>query len=719
MLGMDEFLDYNNFYLAFKRLQTVSFDYYKELYKPDLLNYGLDLERNIKATILSIKKGTYSPSEVNKIYLPKPNRLVRPISVLDFQDLLIYQALINVIAESFYDDFKKYYNKFLFGNVYNKTNDDKKKIFFYVKWQEQWGKFLAQTKLFYKQGYIYLAEFDIASFYDTIDHKVLADFLKEKVDTRIVQFLLDLLSVWTVDPDRLNKQISHGIPQGPQASGFLSEIYLSYIDHEFINKIEKMPIKYIRYADDIRIFAKDPTVAERYLVYLDLLARDIGLIPQTGKIQTMKIKSVHELSKMADKFSQITPNYSGNYFVVNEGSKQFSRDETKGEIAKLASSYKANRGLNVNETKELLSKVFKTLDEDDKPDKTILRFALYRLGPNNQLRDKLIKYYEKLWFIFEDVCMYLSKHFVDCDKVKNWIYSLLEDKDLVYHYPIALIFKYFKEIIEFNHNLFERFYKLDKTKHWYIKYFMLDWLEIKNPNLILSLEHESENNSRIKKKLLGIKYRLTTNKEEKLNILRLMLSSENVNIALQGLYIYINETSYDSISGLFDKLILINPFIYSLISSIENEDSYIENTLLRLEGIFNKNHWTTTEYKTLAKMIVLIRSLENLDTHLWINSVDRLNFFLLAKYLYLIDGSRLASYDNKVYENILNNQVINEIFPLAVENFATIHKKKKSIESNDDKLTFYELDSFVNMEINAIREIADNSSQRIGSLFIP
>ncbi|MGQ0439051.1 hypothetical protein ACT4UT_16245 [Bacillus sp. B-TM1] len=52
MLGMKEVLNYDNFYLAFKRLQTVSFDYYKELYKSDLLNYGIDLERNIQQTYL-------------------------------------------------------------------------------------------------------------------------------------------------------------------------------------------------------------------------------------------------------------------------------------------------------------------------------------------------------------------------------------------------------------------------------------------------------------------------------------------------------------------------------------------------------------------------------------------------------------------------------------------------------------------------------------------
>lgn len=698
MLGMKEVLNYDNFYLAFKRLQTVSFDYYKELYKSDLLNYGIDLERNIQQTILSIEQEVYSPSEVSKIYLPKINKLVRPITVLSFEDLLVYQAITNIIAESFYEDFEKYYNKCLFGNVYNKTNKKKNKIYFYVKWQEQWGNFLAQTQRFYRQGYVHLSEFDMASFYDTIDHKVLGDFLRNKLDEKLVCFLLWLLSKWTVDPDRLNKEISHGIPQGPSASGFLSEIYLSYIDNEFINKVDGSKIKYIRYADDIRLFAKDHSIAKRHLVYLDLLARDIGLIPQTGKIQTKEIEDIDELSEMVDEMSQTA-----------------SQDETSGEIAELALKFKKNKKLSKDEIAGLLEKVFITLDEDEKPNKTIIRFALYRVGPNEQLKHKLIEHYEKLLFIFEDVCVYLSQHFIECNKVNEWIYSLLEDKYLVYHYPIALIFKHFKEIIVFNSNLFERFNKLDKTKHWYIKYFMLDWLKIKKPEFILALNHEIESNSRVKKKLLSIKYTLSKSKLEKLDLLRFMLSSEDVSIALQGLFIYINETSADALVGLFDKLILVNPFIYPLISSIENCDCsakvLLSSIKVREEGIFSREYWTDTEYKRLAKMIILASGLNDLDAHLWINSTDRLNFYLLSKCLYIIDEVNPVEYNDEAFKEILNNKTLNEKFPLAIENFNIIHKEKRKLESNDETINFYNLGHYISREINALRNLSNYSKE--------
>lgn len=711
MYGMDEFLTIDNFRLAFKRLQTVSYDYYKELYKPDLINYGLNLDENIMFTISNIEKGIYLPKSVNKLYIPKPNGLIRPITVLDFQDLLIYQALINIIAEAFYSDFQNYYNVNVFGNVYNKANNKKQEIFFYVKWQEQWGKFLNQTKYLVDEGYVHLSEFDMASFYDTIDHRVLAEFLLERIDLKVIDFLIKLLVDWTVDSERLNKKISHGIPQGPLASGFLSEIYLKYIDSEFIDRIGDTKIKYIRYADDIRLFAKESTVAKRYLVYLDLFARDIGLIPQSGKIQTKKIESQEALIDILEKTSQSLP--------IDFEQRYSSNSASKDNIAEIANNYKVNGQLNEDEENYLLNLVFKTIEED-KPDKTILRFSLYRIGPSEQLRDKLIENYDKLLFIFEDLCIYLSKYFLKGKVVNKWVYSLLEDKHIVYHYPIALIFKYFMNVIEYRQEFFEKFYISNKTKHWYIKYFMLDWLCIKKPFLILSLEKGKEDNIRIEKKLLAIKYNLTRDKEDKIVVLRYMLCSEHDEIALQGLFLYITETSMESISNLFDKIILINPFIYSLISSIENETGSIHNILTTIgiegKGIFNKINWSKIEFKKLTKMVILTNSLKELDPSLWLNSIDRLNYFLLSKYYDSIKDMKLDGFGDAGYEHILKDGTILDTLPLVVKNFTTIHEKKKDLETGNVKFSFYDIEYFLSIEKNALRQIAAKSNTMVEDL---
>jgi hypothetical protein len=71
----DNFLTKENFYLAFKRLQTAQRGFYKKLYFDDLRNFGRNLDINIETTINRISNNTYEPKNSYKIYIPKPNEV--------------------------------------------------------------------------------------------------------------------------------------------------------------------------------------------------------------------------------------------------------------------------------------------------------------------------------------------------------------------------------------------------------------------------------------------------------------------------------------------------------------------------------------------------------------------------------------------------------------------------------------------------------------------
>ena len=105
-----QFLKSENFRLAFQRLQTAPGSLYKELYREDLKIFGLFLEENIKSLLNEIEQNIFKPENSYKIFLPKKNNLVRPFSLLKFKDLLVYQALINMISDSVYDEIYPYYN---------------------------------------------------------------------------------------------------------------------------------------------------------------------------------------------------------------------------------------------------------------------------------------------------------------------------------------------------------------------------------------------------------------------------------------------------------------------------------------------------------------------------------------------------------------------------------------------------------------------------------
>lgn len=269
----EELIKVENLRLAFFRLQTANRNIYKEIYYEDLKIFGLFIEENLISLSNELSEEIYSPESSYKIYIPKKNDLVRPLSVLKFKDLLVYHAIINIISDSVYEEIFPYYNTYIFANTYNNSKENEKdKIFFFKPWKKQWNTFEEKTKKYYNDGYRFLSEFDIASFFDTIDHYILEQLLINtyKIDSRIVKLLLTILESCTNDHNNKCFRSKHGIPQGPIGSAFLADLYLFNLDLEVIKLIRKnIDIKYIRYVDDIRIFSKDILNAKKLIRHLD------------------------------------------------------------------------------------------------------------------------------------------------------------------------------------------------------------------------------------------------------------------------------------------------------------------------------------------------------------------------------------------------------------------------------------------------------------------
>src|SRR5690554_3130884 len=157
MTQYDIFLTSSNFKLAFDRLKTASRNLYKSIYYEDLKIFGLYLDENIETVISSIKQDIYKPEKCHKIFIPKKDNLVRPLSMLIFIDLLVYQAITNVIADTAYEIISPYYDKVIFGNIVNTSKakgEDKK--FFYKSWKRKWKRFNEISKEHFSNGYIYL-----------------------------------------------------------------------------------------------------------------------------------------------------------------------------------------------------------------------------------------------------------------------------------------------------------------------------------------------------------------------------------------------------------------------------------------------------------------------------------------------------------------------------------------------------------------------------------
>lgn len=93
----DNFLSKQNFLLSWRRINTGSNAYYKRFFRKTFIAYEISLENNISSLIKRIKSGSYIPKKPERIFIPKPSGLQRPITLLSVEDQIIWQALANFL----------------------------------------------------------------------------------------------------------------------------------------------------------------------------------------------------------------------------------------------------------------------------------------------------------------------------------------------------------------------------------------------------------------------------------------------------------------------------------------------------------------------------------------------------------------------------------------------------------------------------------------------
>lgn len=203
--------------------------------------------------------------------------------MLSLNDQIVYQAVANYIAEEFAPVLRRNYLKKAFGALYTSRQNP----FFYRPWKVAYRSFNRAIERAFRSGYAILANFDLVSFYDLIDHKLLQKALESRVRSREVLDLLDrCLKAWTA-VNTPSGQMSHGIPQGPLPSAFLAECFLHSFDRENFGNVQ-----YFRYVDDIRLLGKRLSTVRRALVKLDLKAKEMGLVPQAQKIDVREVRDI-------------------------------------------------------------------------------------------------------------------------------------------------------------------------------------------------------------------------------------------------------------------------------------------------------------------------------------------------------------------------------------------------------------------------------------------
>lgn len=271
-----------NLTLAWRRISTATNHQYKSIFRELYSAYELAAHDNIRR-LNSRLKGNWKPTSPERIYLPKPSGLQRPISLLHIEDQIVEQALANVIALKLATRRQRVEGQSVFSNVLAPSLDS---IFFLKNWQVTYRLFHGTCRKHFRSGHNWIASFDLAAFYDTISHDLLVRVgAPRSFHGEGARRARQWLECWSQDSN--TTPYRHGIPQGPIASDFLAEAFLLPLDEA----LSRDGIKYTRYVDDIRLFAKSKIEVQRAAIRLEVLCRQLGLIPQGKKFLIVKALS--------------------------------------------------------------------------------------------------------------------------------------------------------------------------------------------------------------------------------------------------------------------------------------------------------------------------------------------------------------------------------------------------------------------------------------------
>ena len=350
---MDQLTSYKNLELAWRRITTGVNYQYKRYSRGFYYAYETAVHNNLRDLHERLMGGggSYQPQPPTRIYLPKPSGLQRPLTLLAIEDQIILQAIANRFATKLIKRRKPLQYKTVFSNI---LQDEKASIFFLQDWHITYSSFTDKIREHYDHGLKWIAHFDLAAYYDTISHDILLKTALPKSGSSATRdHILQWLKTWS--SERPSATYSHGIPQGPIASDFLAECFLLPID-EVLSK----EFTYVRYVDDIRLFAESEVDAQRAAIRLEILCRERGLIPQGKKFTISKATSV---------------------------------DDALGMLPSIAPPNQEDTSRTLISVKESVDKFEQALDKKTRriSDKTRARYVLYHASPSRKLLSHVIR----------------------------------------------------------------------------------------------------------------------------------------------------------------------------------------------------------------------------------------------------------------------------------------------------------------------------------------
>ena len=223
--------------------------------------FELKLEEHLATLQRDLAARTYRPQPYLRAWMPKPTGGRRPLAIPTVRDRVGQCAAALTITPILEREFETASFGFRRGRSVPHA--------------------IAQIQHYREQGYQWVVDADIESFFDEVDHARLLARLRESIPD---PDLLRLIESWVTAPVQDGEKLlvpSRGLPQGSPISPVLANLYLDRFDEV----LQQRGTKLVRFADDFLVLSKDRPKAEAALQLTEALLKELGLRLDPEKTQ--------------------------------------------------------------------------------------------------------------------------------------------------------------------------------------------------------------------------------------------------------------------------------------------------------------------------------------------------------------------------------------------------------------------------------------------------
>lgn len=238
---------------------------------------------NCQGLLNSIREGSYQPSPVRKVEIPKDNGGVRTLGIPTVVDRMIQQAIYQVLSPIYEEGFDKHSYGFRPGKNAHQA--------------------VLKAQSYLNEGYNWIIELDLEKFFDKVNHQKLMHLLSQRVKEKSTLLLINSYLKTGIMEGGLVSQRTEGTPQGSPLSPLLSNIIL----HELDEELNKRGHRFVRYADDCSIYVKSKKSAKRVQESM-IKFLEVGLLLKVNREKT-KVSRAHESYLLGFSFYQMKGRY--------------------------------------------------------------------------------------------------------------------------------------------------------------------------------------------------------------------------------------------------------------------------------------------------------------------------------------------------------------------------------------------------------------------------